>query len=132
MTKGGDVLVKRLPSSRVSAMSAANENGPAYGNGAVATTGAGDGVRTREYWLGKPGPYHLATPALSEHYNATSSSARVILENPRESSERPLIREMTAKAGWRCAADESLQSQLLFSPPLHGEQDGNEALALLR
>ncbi len=25
--------------------------------------GAGDGTRTREYQLGKLGPYHLATPA---------------------------------------------------------------------
>lgn len=81
--------------------------------------------------LGKLGPYHLATPALSEHYTATSSSARVILENPHESSVRPIIWEMTAKA-CRKRRDESLQPQLLFSPPLHGEQDGNEALALLR
>ena len=27
------------------------------------TVGAGDGIRTREYQLGKLGPYHLATPA---------------------------------------------------------------------
>ena len=30
--------------------------------------GAGDGIRTREYWLGKPGPYHLATPASCERF----------------------------------------------------------------
>lgn len=34
---------------------------------------------------------------------------------------------MAAKA-CRRRRDESLQPQLLFSPPLHGEQDGNEAL----
>lgn len=52
MAKGGDVLVKRLPSSRVSAMSAANENGPVHSDGAVALSGAGDGTRTRGYQLG--------------------------------------------------------------------------------
>ena len=31
--------------------------------GAVGFVGAGDGIRTREYQLGKLGPYHLATPA---------------------------------------------------------------------
>lgn len=131
MAKGGDVLVKRLPSSRVSAMSAANENGPVHSDGAVALSGAGDGTRTRGYQLGKLGPYHLATPALSEHYTATSSSTQVILENPHEASARPVIREMTVKACME-RRGEPLQPQLLFSPPLHGEQDGNEALALLR
>ena len=31
--------------------------------GAFEKSGAGDGTRTREYQLGKLGPYHLATPA---------------------------------------------------------------------
>ena len=53
MAKGGDVLVKRLPS----AMSAANENGPVHSDGAVALSGAGDGTRTRGYQLGKLAPY---------------------------------------------------------------------------
>ena len=84
MAKGGDVLVKRLPSSRVSAMSAANENGPVHSDGAVALSGAGDGTRTRGYQLGKLGPYHLATPASATHYNLSSFISSGILGNPRE------------------------------------------------
>ena len=32
-------------------------------SGLACSHGAGDGTRTREYKLGKLGPYHLATPA---------------------------------------------------------------------
>lgn len=49
------------------------------------------------------------------------------MENPHEASARPVIREMTVKACME-RRGEPLQPQLLFAPPLHGEQDGNEAL----
>ena len=32
---------------------------------------AGDGIRTREYQLGRLMPYHLATPALLREVNST-------------------------------------------------------------
>ena len=57
----GGVLQGRPPGDDA-AVSAEQKSDPLNGD-RFTSSGAGDGTRTREYELGKLGPYHLATPA---------------------------------------------------------------------
>ncbi len=58
-------------------------------SGLFSSYGAGDGTRTREYQLGKLGPYHLATPAygacdsIPHHANMSPASFSLLLNGVR-------------------------------------------------